>query len=242
MKKLFAIVIILTFCACSPKYDKRDGKVYYKCWSFGLGGWNESIVEKADHKSFSKIKSNHNLYGKDKSNVYYQNRIIPGADPKTFKHVKDGYAIDKNRAYYFNDSIMNSSPKNFHIIDGYYSKDHQNVFYTDKALNVCAVKDFSFVYKDEESFLGRWSTDGCCYYFNNYKVPSEDYKNIQLFKGGRGVSKDSKQVYLKDQIYSVTEERKVYIRNKGFIVKDTIDIETFTVENHMLMDKFGRIN
>ena len=242
MKKILAILTILIFCSCSSKYEKRGGKVYYKFWSFGQGGWNERIVENADLKSFSKLKSNDNLYGKDKSHVYYENIIIPGADPKTFKHIKDGYSVDKNRAYYFNDSITNSSPKDFQIIDGYYSKNYNNVFYTDKSLNVCSVNDFTFVYKDEESFLGRWSTDGCYYYFNNYKVPSKEYINVELFKRSDGVSKDSRYVYNKDQIYILLEKRKVFIRNKGFIEKDTIDIETFTVENYIFKDKFGRIN
>jgi hypothetical protein len=242
MKKLLAIVIIFSLFSCSSEYEKRNDKVYFRVWSFGQGGWNDKVVENADLKSFSEIKSDENLYGKDESNVYYENEIIPGADPNTFKHLKEGFAIDKNRAYYYNDSIANSSQKKFEIIDGYYSKDWKNVFYTDKSLNVCSVNDFSFVYKDEESFLGRWSTDGCYYYFNNYKVPSNDYKNIELFKGSDGISKDSEFVFNKDQKYISPYERMVYTKEKGIIAKDTIDIKTFTVEQYICKDKFGRIN
>lgn len=242
MKKNLVILILLSFYSCGSEYEKRDNKVYYRFWSFGQGGWNERIVESADLQSFFEIKTDDNLYGRDKSNVYYENIIIPGADPKTFKHIKNGYAVDKNRAYYYNDSIANSSPKEFKIIDGYFSKDWNNVFYTDKSLNVCSVKDFTFVYIDEESFLGRWSTDGCFYYFNNYKVPSKDYKNIELFKGSSGMSKDTEFIYDKDQKYTLPQERTVFIKERAVFVKDTIDIKTFTVENYICKDKFGRIN
>ncbi|WP_162985011.1 DKNYY domain-containing protein [Mesonia aquimarina] len=242
MKKILIILILLNLSSCSSEYEKRENKVYYRFWSFGQGGWNEKVVENADLKSFCQINSEDNLYGKDKSNVYYENVIIPGADPNTFKHLKRGYAVDINRAYYYNDSIANSSPKEFEIIDGYFSKDWKNVFYTDKSLDVCSVNDFTFVYKDEKSFLERWSTDGCYYYFNNYKVPSEDYKNIVLFKGSNGISKDTEFVYYKDQKYILPNERMVLIKEKGIMVKDTIDIKTFTVENYICKDKFGRIN
>lgn len=235
MKKLLAIVIILNLFSCSSEYEKLEDKVYYRFWSFGQGGWNEKVVENADLKSFSEIKSDDNLYGKDEFNVYYKNEIIPGADPNTFRHLKSGYAIDKNRAYYFNDSIANSSPKKFEIIDGYYSKDWKNVFYTDKSLNICSLKDFTFVYEDEESFLGRWSTDNCFYYYNNIKIPSDDYKNMVVFKGSSGIAKDKKYVY--------QEDRNIYFNKEGKKILDTIDIETFTViDNIRCKDKFGCIN
>ena len=235
MKKLLAILTILNLFSCNSEYEKRGDKVYYRFWSFGQGGWNERIIQNADLKSFSKIKSEDNLYGRDKWNVYYENVIIPGADPKTFKHIKRGYSVDKNRAYYYRDSIANSTPKEFEIIDGYFSKDWKNVFHTDKSLNVCSVKDFTFIYEDEESFLGRWSTDGCFYYYNNIKIPSNDYQNIVVFKGSSGIAKDRKHVYI--------EGRNIYFNEEGKKILDTIDIETFTViDNIRCKDKFGCIN
>lgn len=242
MKKHIIIILSFILFSCNSRYEQREDKIYYRFWST-QGGWNERIVENADIQSFSEIKTKVNLYGKDRSNVYFKNEIIPGADPNTFKHIKEGYAVDKNRAYYFNDSIANSSPIEFKIIDGYFSKDWKNVFYTDKSLNVCSVRDFTFVYEDEESFLGRWSTDGCYYYFNNYKVPSNDYENVVLFKGSFGISKDTNFVYEKDQIYVLPNKRTILIKEQGkLMVKDTIDIKTFVVENHIFKDKFGQIN
>lgn len=242
MTKLLTILIILNLFSCSSEYEKRDEKVYYKYWNFGLGGWNEKVVENADLESFSEIKADDNLYGKDDFNVYYENEIITGADPNTFKTLKKGYAIDAKRVYYYNDSIENSDPKEFEVIDYDFSKNHQNVFYKNKSLNVCSVDNFTFVFPNEDNVLGRWSTDGCYYYYNNFKVPSDDYQNIVVYKNSHGISRDNKYIYEFDKNYFETHTRQVFIKETGATVKDTIDIKSFSIENNILTDKFGRIN
>lgn len=242
MKKKLIAILVFIFVSCNSKYEIKDGQVYYRFWSFGQGGWNELVLEDVELESFIVIYEEDNLYAKDESNVFFNNKIIPGADPKTFKPIKQGYAVDAERVYYYNDSIANSSPEEFEIIDKDFSKNYQNVFYRTKPLNVCSVADFYFVFPDERNILGCWSTDGCFYYFNNYKVPSNDYKNIVVYKGSHGISRDNEYVYEFDKNYFETNKRKVFLKEKGLIVEDTIDINTFTVENHMLKDKFGRIN
>lgn len=235
MKKIFTLILIINLLSCNSKYEKRKDKVYYVFWSFGQGGWNESIVGCADILSFSEIKTDYSLYGKDKYYVYFQNKIIPGADPETFKHLKKGYAIDKNRAYYYSDSITNSGSRGFEIIDGYFSKDSNNVYYTTTPLNVCSLKNFEFVFKDEKNSWQQWSKDGCFYYFNNIKIPSNDYDNIIVFKGSAGIAKDRKYVY--------QENRNILYNQQGKRVIDTIDIKTFEVDNYLYCkDKFGYIN
>ena len=241
-KNLFIILFILTIVSCNSEYDVQDDKVYYKFWNFGLGGWNERIVENADKESFKTIASEEYLYGKDRFNVYYNNEHIPGADPNTFKPLDKGYALDAKRAYYFSDSIANSNPKQFEIIDREFSKNSQNVFYKTKPLNVCSVNDFTYVFPDNDDVLGRWTTDGCFYYYNNYRVPSDDYENIVVYKGSHGISKDNKYVYQFDKNYFETHKRTVFLKEKGIMVEDTIDVKTFIVENGRLKDKFGNID
>ena len=211
-----------------------------KGWNEGVGNY-ERLLKNADVKSFSVIEATDNLYGKDQFHVYYENEIILGADPNTFKYLKKGFAIDKDRAYYYNDSIKNSSPKEFEVIDYYYSKNYQNVFYKTKPLNVCSVNNFTFVFPNEDDLFGRWSTDGCFYFYNNYKVPSNDYKNIIVYEGSHGISSDKKYVYQYDKNYFERNERNIFIKEKGLLIKDTIDIKTITNKNNILKDKFGSI-
>ena len=226
--------------SCEREYIIKNNSVYMKGWNEGVGKY-ERLLKNADAKSFSIIETDDNLYGKDKFYVYYENEIIHGADPKTFKHIKKGFAIDKNRAYHYNDSIENSNPKEFEVIDYHFSKNYENVFYKTKPLDVCSVNNFTFVFPIEDDFWGRWSTDGCFYFYNNYKIPSNDYKNITVYEGSHGISSDNKYVYQYNKNYFEGNERNIFIKEKGLLIKDTIDIKTITNENNILKDKFGNI-
>ena len=242
MKKIIVAILFLILYSCNSEYEIQDEDVYYRFWSFEQGGWNDLILENADVKSFKTINTKDNLYGKDSIYVYFNNKIVPGADPQTFKYISNGYAIDKNRAYYYSDSITKSSSKGFEIINSDFSKNKDNVFYKTKPLEVCSVDSFHFVFPDKDNPLGRWSTDGCFYYYNNYKVPSKDYENIIIYRGSGGISRDNQLVYKLDKNYFDTNTRTVFVKEKGVIVKDTIDIKTFTVVKGKLKDKFGNIN
>ncbi|MGB5980578.1 MAG: DKNYY domain-containing protein [Nonlabens sp.] len=242
MKKgLTLLLFLVLFISCEKKYVIKNNSVYVKGWNEGQGNY-ERLLENADAQNFSEIENNDNLYGTDKINVYYEDKIIPGADPKSFKTIKKGFAIDSKRAYYNNDSIENSSPRGFEVIDYKFSKNHNNIFYKTKPLNVCSVNDFRFVSTKKDNVLGRWSKDGCFYYFNNYRVPSNDYKDIVIFINSVGISRDNNHVYAFDKNYFDTNTRVVFVKATGSMVKDTIDIETFKIENNIMMDKFGRIN
>ena len=54
------------------------GNIYY---------WHEHIIEGLDHESVTVINE---FYLKDKFNVYFQNKIVPGCDPNTFEVKGDG--------------------------------------------------------------------------------------------------------------------------------------------------------
>ncbi len=227
---LSTIVLIVTGC---KNYDVRNDGVYYIFWNEAVGK-GERLIEDADPKTFETLSNND--YGKDIKCVFYKGNQISGANPNSFELIKGGYAIDDTRAYYYGDSISTSSNKNFEVIDGYYSKDHKNIYYRNNPLNVCSVKDFNFVYNDgSENKWERWASDGCYYYMQNFKVPSEDYENIKLYKGSAGISSDSKYVYYLD--------RNIYYNEQGERILDTIDIESFKVTDYIdCEDKFSCIN
>ena len=69
----------------------------------------------------------------------------------------------------------------------------------------------------------------------NFKIPSDDYKNLFLFKGSAGIAKDKKWVYMMD--------RKINFDEEGNKILDTVDAATFTVTNYLeCKDKYGCIN
>jgi hypothetical protein len=234
MKRLYYISIFILSIAtgCTGYVVENDG-VYYKDWNEARGS-GKRLLKDLDPQTFEVLENDD--YGKDKRFVYYQGNPINGADPITFKFVGDLYAIDKYRAYYAGDSIQSSSSNGFKIIDSYYSSDYKDIYYTTKPLHVCTPRDFKiFPNTNNESEYQRWATDGCYYYFMNFKIPSEDYKNVFLFKESAGFAKDKKWVYMMD--------RKINFDEEGNKILDTVDIATFTVTNYInCKDKFGCIN
>ncbi|OSY89556.1 hypothetical protein WH52_02685 [Tenacibaculum holothuriorum] len=233
VKKYVFAFILFTILSCKSDYVIEDDKVYYKYWSFSQGGWNKMLLKSVDYKTFSKINTDENIYGKDKNFVFFKEKIIKGADPNTFKVLIKGYAIDQTKAFYYTDSITNSSSKGFEVIDDYYSKDLKDVFYKTEGLNVCSVDSFKLMFLDEEKW-SRWSTDGCSYYKENFKVPTLDYKNLKVYKNFN-VSTDKYFLYYLNKKITYEKKWEKYI--------DTIDVNTFKVLgfNHY-KDKHGCIN
>lgn len=225
------LLAALILIGCTGYNIERDG-VYYKRFDEAQGP-GKRLIKDADPESFVVLDYE---YGKDNKHVFYQGNIIPGADPSSFDPLTRLYAKDKFRAYYSGDSIASSTAMRFTIIDEYYSKDQTNVFYTTKALNVCSTDKFHIYPNEiEENKLDRWSTDGCFYYFNNFKVPSTDYPNIKFYKGSAGFAKDKQWVYYRD--------RKINYNEEGERIIDTVDVETFNVTDYIdCNDKFGCIN
>lgn len=230
--RLFIILISIIFGACNG-YLVENGKVYYKS-SNEAQGIVKRHLKNADASTFEILQNDD--YARDKNFVFYQGNRVEGADPSTFEYVADLYAKDKNRAYYAGDSIESSSSKGFKIIDSYYSADNTDVYYTTKPLKVCSVSNFKIFENDNNrSKYQRWSTDGCFYYFMNFKIPSNDYINVQYLKETAGFAKDKMWVYFLD--------RKINYNDSGKQIIDTVDVASFTVTDYIdCKDKYGCIN
>jgi hypothetical protein len=227
---LYLAVSFLFLPGCSIGYQKDGNAVYYKYWNEGSGSHKNKLD--ADPVTFEVLK--HDSYAKDKQKVFYKGDIIKGADATTFETLDEWYASDKNKGYYGRDSIISSKGRTFQVIDDYYSTDGVNVFYDTLPLNVCSAKAFRFVFGDTNEYA-RWATDGCFYYYMNYKVPSDDYGNMQVYKKGGGLSKDKNYVYFLDH--------KLNYDVDGKKVVDTIDAASFTVIGFLeCRDKWGCFN
>ncbi len=226
------IFILLTLSGCTGYTIENDG-IFYTEVNEAQGSVKRHLKE-ADFKTFAVLENED--YGKDKKLVFYKGNRIKGADPATFSFIADLYAKDKYRAYYAGDSIELSTSSGFRIIDSYYSADDKDIFYTTKPLHVCNAKNFKiFENKEKQNLYERWATDGCYYYFTNFKIPSENYKDVQILKESAGFAKDKNYVYMLN--------RKLNFNEEGEKIIDTIDAATFTVTNYLdCKDKFGCIN
>ena len=226
-----ALVPILFYTSCATGYYNDGSAVYYKHWNEGSGAQQDRL--KADPKTFRVLKFDR--YAKDKQHVFYNGSLIKEADAASFEAIGSFYARDKNSGYYGGDKVKQSVGAGFSIIDDYYSTDGKDVFYTTDALGVANPKQFRFVYKEENQETERWATDGQYYYFKSYKVPSDDYAHMTLYRNSGGLSKDSKWVYFRDH--------KLNYNLEGKKVVDTIDVASFTVSGYLkCRDKDGCFN
>lgn len=225
---LLNIAVLICLIGCSDYNVKNDG-VYFEAWNEAQGKTEILIIE-ADKETFEKIADG---YGKDKSQVFYRGRLVPGADPQTFVVIQGGYAIDRNRIYYYGDSVAESSSTDFKMLDPYFSRDHKDVYYTTEPLRVKNLREFKFL--SNNNLNKRWSTDGSSYWFNSFMVPSVNYDAIILLDNDAGFSRDEENVYYLN--------RNLKYNLEGERILDTLDIATFEITGFIdCRDKFGCIN
>ena len=222
-------LLSFVFLSCSTGYENDGDAVYYEYWNEGSGQVSKKI--NANPKTFQKLQFY--TYAKDNESVFYQGYKIVGADAKTFEALGEFYAKDKNFGWYKNDTIKTSEGKTFKVVNSYYSTDGHDYYYTTEPLKMVNLKDFKFVFGEGNSEC--WTTDGKFYYYQNYKVPTEDYENLKIYPESGGISNDRNWAYFLDH--------KLNYDMYGKWVVDTIDIATFKVTGFIeCSDKYGSFN
>jgi hypothetical protein len=92
--------------------DRVCVKYYIGCWTSVRS--ELKTLRGADPKTFEILSDD---YGKDKKNVYYDDKKISGANPKTFKVLNSQYGKDLNNAYYLDKKIKGADPDTFTVTD-----------------------------------------------------------------------------------------------------------------------------
>ena len=219
----------MTFTSCSTGYDNNGSAVYYISWNEGNGQHKNKLD--ANPKTFQILKFD--TYAKDDKSVFYEGEIIVGADARTFEALGEFYARDKNFGWYGKDTVKTSNGQNFKVVNSYYSTDGHDYFYTTAPLKISDIKNFKFLYGEDNYQC--WTTDGKYYYYNSYKVPSDDYSNMKIYPKSGGISNDKHWAYFLDHKlnYDIDDKRVI----------DTIDIATFKVTGYIeCRDKDGCFN
>ncbi|HTB52873.1 MAG TPA: DKNYY domain-containing protein [Ferruginibacter sp.] len=229
IQKISLGLCMLILAGCSTGYKNEGNAVYWESWNEGDGSHKDRID--ADPKTFEVLKFD--KYAKDDKNVFYEGEKVEGADAATFESIYEFYARDKNNGYYGKDTVKNSDGRTFKVINGYYSTDGKDYFYMEDPLHMTDPKKFRFVYGEGD--FDCWTTDGKYYYFNNYKVPSDDYANVTIYEKSGGISTDRHWAYFLDH--------KLNYDDSGRKVVDTIDIASFKVTGYIeCRDKYSCFN
>ena len=108
-------------------------------------------------------------YSIDKGKVYYKNKILEGANPKTAELIEFSLLKDDKNVYYMSEKIKDVKIKNFEKLGQNYWKNDNKIYYRDKkienadimsfkVLNEYSAKDKNHVYIGNSS-IGLWKLD-----------------------------------------------------------------------------------
>ena len=133
------------FSSVRNPYKEVNGQMVYQV---PLG--RASPLAGSDPASFKQIGSGN--HAKDKNQVYYQDLILPKADPTTFEEIDSLFSKDKNQVYLGNKVIEGADPNTFTILGSLYSKDIKNVYFTTKSINGADRESFKIISNESWPF------------------------------------------------------------------------------------------
>lgn len=168
-----------------------------------------TLIPKADFATFECLPSSRDssgklFYGKDKNNVYMENKLVLGADPKSFGIIGTGY-FSKDAGHVFAEGVLipDADAKTFKIGYDYwvgnvwthFATDKDNVFVNQKSLHNSDPSSFAVV--GLEGF-GFYKDKNNVYYIDDI-LPGADPATFVVLKDGV-YYKDKNSVYYKNQI------------------------------------------
>jgi hypothetical protein len=154
-------------------YHIRGDKVYYLDAFPGQA----RELEDADAASFEAVTS---TYARDKSNVYFFGRPIPGADPSSFE-LLDRPDVFKDRNHvYLNDQPISDDPAHFELLDGSLAKDSTSVYWSDGSVLSDDPTHFVIV-SNKDHYL--FTKDSRTVHVNGNPIHSADPVTFRVLRG-----------------------------------------------------------
>jgi hypothetical protein len=158
-------------------YAADDKRVY-------IGKNNHSMpIESADPASFS-ILTPDGAYTADKQRVYWYGIELRGANPDTFRILKNPYGVDATRAY------VGITPLEVHAVNDF------EVLEVSGFNRPISVRSSRLVVEDpDEAHVSGWSRDGVSYYWGATELEGADYDSLVVLNECH--AKDKRRVYYK---------------------------------------------
>jgi hypothetical protein len=208
-------------------YYLKNGTIYYwwDDFTFSDGKRPDKSIPSADVDTFqplqdpfaSECPSAPSFYGKDKNHVYYQGKIIEGADPTTFYISDRVYTKDKNHAFYGTHLISNRADA-FHRAGtnegSEYATDGENYYFDEIVIKGTDLEIFepgAYAYARIDNNI----------YHRGRLIPGVDIKSFIALSPEFEVVKDKNNVFFKEgPINGADAETFVLIRGTDGAFKD----------------------
>jgi hypothetical protein len=164
-------------------YHVRGDKVYYLDAFPGRA----RELEDADAASIEAVTS---TYARDKSNVYFFGRPIPGADPLSFELLdRAGIFKDRNHVY-LNDQPISDDPAHFQLLDGDLAKDSTSVYWSDGSVLSDDPTHFAII-SNKDHYL--YTKDSRIVHVNGNPIAGADPATFRVLQGA--YAQDGQRVY-----------------------------------------------
>lgn len=247
---LFLIVYLFS---CTNKINRKIGSCYLhendkikylqknetgKIDTLVLKDANAVFFELIHDEMPGDVCVNGHIWAKDKLNVWYKNKMLPGADPKTFTVLENGYSLDKEHVYYYDNIIVSADIESFEVLSYFFAKDKDMILFQGKEVfGVKYINSFRVI----DAYF---SKDSATVYFNNdtllNKLPDSDPKTFQYHTSIESQELTSLKYYTdKDKVYLVDTDKKV--GEEDFLYMFEAFTESFSVyrEKYYSGDNFN---
>lgn len=181
---------------------------------FSLGAQK---IKNVDYESFVVVA--HNL-GKDKNHVYFNEKVLEGAEPTTFELISTGksdtkypyyyYFKDSKRVYYFRTPITGANPITFQYLWGDFSKDKTSIFYQENKL--LASNDAVFPIKNDTN--GDYIRIHDTIYYKDLLVQTSHAKNFEVI--AENFATDKKAIYFQNHLLNNIDPESFTILNSDY--------------------------
>ena len=130
--------------------------------------------------------------------------IVPICDYRSFRRLNRLYAADAKCVYYKNKIVKGADPKTFVVLDGgnEYGQDKNRVYYEDHATNIRNLKTLKHKNMDNNLLCNAFHTDGKIVY-NSELMPmpvGTDFATIRRIELARNWYADKNRVYYENRI------------------------------------------
>ncbi|MCF2856706.1 DKNYY domain-containing protein [Pseudoalteromonas sp. SMS1] len=172
-----------------------------------------------DIDTFKVITRNTSYHAKDSQCVYYEGKVIDGADPRTFKVKYDSHGVDKNNVYFKHHVLPDLNAAKLKRMSLHIVKDQNSVYYKDKKLDA----DISTFQKN-----GSYFNDKNHVYFDGQIVQGAD---PETFKGRSGLyfGRDKNGCYSKHEPVSCDTKPTSPLLSLLSYTKD-VDLDDMTTQ------------
>ena len=167
-------------------------------------------------------------YSIDKGKVYYRNKILEGANPKTAELIGLSLLKDDNKIYYLNKKIENADIMSFKVLNEDFAKDKNNVYIGNSSIGLWKLdkienpETFEFLSDtvNTDSFYGKDKYN--VYYVNRIFLSCFGTYTWIGFKV-EGINKD-KVKFLNKKF--IKDDKNIYFEGK---ILEDVDYNTFEV-------------